>query len=86
MLGHGERAFELFQMINPLAHTATPEGVARYKVEPRFGRSTCHIVVRSPGLVRPGLAVVTLDGQPLDGEAIPLRDDGREHEVVVAPR
>ncbi|MEX1184876.1 MAG: glucoamylase family protein [Gemmatimonadota bacterium] len=34
LLGHGERAFELFQMINPLARTATPEGAARYKVEP----------------------------------------------------
>jgi cyclic beta-1,2-glucan synthetase len=150
MLGHGERALELFQMINPLARTATPEGVARYKVEPyvvaadvytadgqlgrggwtwytgsaswmyrvaleailgfekrgdvlrvrprvpeswpelaidyRFGRSVYRVVVRSPGLVRPGEAVVTLDGQRLDGDAIPLRDDGQEHEVVVAPR
>ena len=34
LLGNGERAFELFQMINPLTHTATPEGAARYRVEP----------------------------------------------------
>jgi cyclic beta-1,2-glucan synthetase len=32
--GDGDAALELFQMINPLSHTATPEGVARYKVEP----------------------------------------------------
>lgn len=32
--GDGERAFELFQMLNPLTHTSSPEGVARYKVEP----------------------------------------------------
>ena len=32
--GDGDRAFELFQMCNPLTHTATPEGVARYKTEP----------------------------------------------------
>jgi cyclic beta-1,2-glucan synthetase len=32
--GDGERAFELFQMINPLTHGSTAEGVARYKVEP----------------------------------------------------
>jgi cellobiose phosphorylase len=32
--GDGDAAFELFQMINPLSHTATPEGVGRYKVEP----------------------------------------------------
>lgn len=32
--GRGDRAFELYQMINPLHHTATPEGVSRYRVEP----------------------------------------------------
>jgi cyclic beta-1,2-glucan synthetase len=150
MLGHGERALELFQMINPLAQTASPDGVARYKVEPyvvaadvytaagqlgrggwtwytgsaswmyrvaleailgfekqgnvlhiqprvpeswpelaidyRFGGSLYHIVVRSPGLLRPGEATITLDGERVDGDEIPLRDDGREHDVVVTPR
>jgi cyclic beta-1,2-glucan synthetase len=34
-LGHnGDRAFELYQMINPLTHAVTPEDVDRYKVEP----------------------------------------------------
>jgi len=32
--GDGDRALELFQMLNPLTHTDTPEGVGRYKVEP----------------------------------------------------
>ena len=32
--GRGKRAFELFQMLNPLTHADTPEAVARYKVEP----------------------------------------------------
>ncbi|HUF12038.1 MAG TPA: glucoamylase family protein [Longimicrobiales bacterium] len=32
--GDGERAFELFQMINPLTHACTPEAVETYKVEP----------------------------------------------------
>jgi cyclic beta-1,2-glucan synthetase len=32
--GDGDRAFELFQMLNPLTHGATPEDVATYKVEP----------------------------------------------------
>ena len=32
--GDGDGAFDLFQMINPLTHGATPEGVATYKVEP----------------------------------------------------
>jgi cyclic beta-1,2-glucan synthetase len=34
MSGDGDRAVELFQMINPLTHTATAEAVGRYKVEP----------------------------------------------------
>ena len=32
--GDAARAFELYQMINPLTRTDTPEGVAQYKVEP----------------------------------------------------
>ncbi len=34
MQGNGDRAFELFQMINPLTHTDSADGVARYRVEP----------------------------------------------------
>jgi cyclic beta-1,2-glucan synthetase len=34
MRGDGNRAFELFQMLNPLTHTDSADGVARYKVEP----------------------------------------------------
>ena len=32
--GNGDRAFELYQMINPLTHARTPEEVEVYKVEP----------------------------------------------------
>jgi len=32
--GDGDRAFELFQMLNPLTHALTPDDVAVYKVEP----------------------------------------------------
>jgi cyclic beta-1,2-glucan synthetase len=32
--GNGDRAFELFQMINPLTRTRTSEQVARYQIEP----------------------------------------------------
>jgi len=34
MRGEGDRAFELFQMLNPLTHACTAEDVAIYKVEP----------------------------------------------------
>ena len=33
-LGEGDKAWELFQMINPINHTLTPSEVLRYKVEP----------------------------------------------------
>jgi cyclic beta-1,2-glucan synthetase len=32
--GKGDRAFELYQMINPLTHARTPDEVATYQVEP----------------------------------------------------
>jgi cellobiose phosphorylase len=32
--GDGDRAFELFQMLNPLTHARTKEDASRYKVEP----------------------------------------------------
>jgi cellobiose phosphorylase len=33
-LGQGDRAAELFQMLNPISHADTPEKAVRYKVEP----------------------------------------------------
>jgi cyclic beta-1,2-glucan synthetase len=33
-LGQGDKAVELFSLINPINHTATRAGVLRYKVEP----------------------------------------------------
>jgi cyclic beta-1,2-glucan synthetase len=34
LTGDGDRAFELYQMINPLTHATTPDDVRTYKVEP----------------------------------------------------
>ncbi len=34
LLGDGNRAFDLYQMLNPLNHARTPEEVATYQVEP----------------------------------------------------
>lgn len=34
MMRDGRRAAELYRLINPIRHTRTPRGVARYKVEP----------------------------------------------------
>jgi cyclic beta-1,2-glucan synthetase len=34
MLGDGDRAGELFSMLNPINHASAPDAVQRYKVEP----------------------------------------------------
>jgi cyclic beta-1,2-glucan synthetase len=34
LLGQGQRALELFDLLNPVRHAASPDGVERYKVEP----------------------------------------------------
>jgi cyclic beta-1,2-glucan synthetase len=150
MLGNGNQAFELFQMLNPLTHGDSPEAMARYRVEPyvvaadvytaaghegrggwtwytgsaswmyrvgleqllgftkvgatlritpsvpdswkgfdityRYGRTTYAIHVRHPALVREHGAQVTLDGDALPSDVIPLADDGQEHVVVVDAR
>src|SRR3546814_18608886 len=42
-MGDGDRAFELFSLINPVHHASTPEGVARYKVEPYVDRKSTRL-------------------------------------------
>jgi cyclic beta-1,2-glucan synthetase len=145
--GHGRRAVELWDMLNPIHHSSSPEKMARYKVEPYviaadiYGRpphtgrggwtwytgsaswfyrvgleailgfrlrgnrlrvdpcippdwpgyevkfrhktATYRIVVENPKGIERGVERLTLDGQAVAGEDIPLADDGREHELVV---
>jgi cyclic beta-1,2-glucan synthetase len=150
MRGDGDRAFALYQMLNPLTHTGTPEAVAVYKAEPyviaadvytaaghlgrggwtwytgsaswmyrvgleailgftkrgdrlsitprvpegwpeltveyRHGSSHYVIAVSGPAEVGRHGAVITVDGVSIDGQVIPLVDDGARHEVEVRPR
>jgi cyclic beta-1,2-glucan synthetase len=65
--------------VAPCVPAAWPEIALDY----RFGRSTYAIVVRAPGQVRSNGASITLDGQLLEGDAIPLVDDGQRHEVEI---
>jgi cellobiose phosphorylase len=60
-----------------------PEAWPEFALEYRHGRSTYAILVRAPGRVRENGASISLDGRPLDGDAIPLVDDGKRHEVVI---
>jgi cellobiose phosphorylase len=145
--GHGDRALELWNLINPVYHAATPAKVEHYKVEPyvvcadvygapphtgrggwtwytgsaswlyrvaleailgfhpagdtlrvepciptgwpgyevtyRHGSATYRIRVDNKAGTGRGVRSVTADGRTAQGGAVPLRDDDREHEVLV---
>jgi cellobiose phosphorylase len=145
--GRGDRALELWNLINPVYHAATPAAVEHYKVEPyvvcadvygapphtgrggwtwytgsagwlyrvaleailgfrlagdtvclepcvpsgwpgyevmyRHRSATYRIRVDNAAGTGHGVRSVTVDGQATEGGAVPLRDDGREHEVRV---
>jgi len=144
--GDGNRAFEMFQMLNPLTRSRTPTDVDRYKVEPyvvaadiyaaeghvgrggwtwytgsaswmyrvgveailgvvkqgamlsihpclprdwrqyeiryRYGRSLYIIAVHVTDDIAAAVAI-SVDGKLLDTPAIPLVDDGAQHDVTV---
>ena len=49
----------------------------------RNGETTFQIRVENPSGVNRGVRQVTLDGEVLPGNEIPLPDDGRQHQVQV---
>jgi cyclic beta-1,2-glucan synthetase len=147
LMGDSERAWDLFALLNPVHHSATPKQVAIYKVEPyvvaadvygvaphtgrggwtwytgsagwmyrllletllglnlegnqlrltpslprtwstftlhyRYRQTPYHIrITRLPDAPH-GTSRLTLDGQALAGNLLPLLDDHREHDVEV---
>jgi cellobiose phosphorylase len=145
LLGESDRAWELFTLLNPVHHSATPAEIATYKVEPyvvaadiyavaphtgrggwtwytgsagwmyrllletllgvnlegnqlrltpslpgtwstftlhyRYRQTPYHIrITRLDGSPQ-GTSRLTLDGQPIAGNLLPLLDDHREHAV-----
>ena len=146
-LGENERAWELFNLLNPVQHGATPAGIATYKVEPyvvaadvyavaphtgrggwtwytgsagwmyrllmetllgvdlhgnrlrltprfpeawttykvhyRYRQTIYHITITRLAADSPDAPGVTVDGQSLADETIPLTDDRQEHFVEV---
>jgi cellobiose phosphorylase len=145
--GRGDRALELWNMLNPIYHATTSAEVQRYKVEPyvvcadvygvpphtgrggwtwytgsaswlyrvaleailgfrlagdalrvepcvpsrwpgyeityRHQSATYRIRVENAAATGRGVRSVTVDGRPVEDDAVPLRDDGREHDVLV---
>jgi len=62
-----------------------PDHWPELTIEYRYGSSLYVITVREPGAAREHGAGVTLDGNALNGAAIPLLDDGKRHDVVIEP-
>jgi cyclic beta-1,2-glucan synthetase len=149
LMGHGDRAMELFDLLNPINHSSAPADVEQYRVEPyvvagdiysqpshlgrggwtwysgsagwlyrialetilgfqlrgtklfinpciprhwqdyeityRYRSATYVITVAYPNGVDRGVRSVTLDGETLRSGAIPLVDDGKRHQVRIAP-
>jgi cellobiose phosphorylase len=145
--GRGDRALELWNMLNPVYHATTPSEVQLYKVEPyvvcadvygvaphvgrggwtwytgsaswlyrvaleailgfrrtgdtmrvepclprswpgyeitcRHGSATYRIRVDNSAGTGRGVGLVTLEGKPVAGGTVPLRDDGGMHDVRV---
>jgi cyclic beta-1,2-glucan synthetase len=54
-----------------------------FEIAYRRGSATYRIAVENPDGVERGVRSATLDGQPTDPVAIPLVDDGREHQVTI---
>jgi cellobiose phosphorylase len=150
LMGENEKAWELFALLNPIHHGATPTQIATYKVEPyvlaadvyavaphqgrggwtwytgaagwmyrllietllglnlegdqlrltprlpqtwttfkihyRYRQTPYHLTLTRLAAGLPGASQISLDGQDLPGKTIPLRDDRRDHAVVMKIR
>jgi cyclic beta-1,2-glucan synthetase len=65
--------------INP----CVPAGWPEYSLEWKVGRSRYRFMVTNPDRRTQGVALARLDGADVDPGAIPLVDDGADHEVSV---
>jgi cellobiose phosphorylase len=146
-LGENEKAWDLFALLNPIHHGATPAQIATYKVEPyvvaadvyavaphqgrggwtwytgsagwmyrllietllginlegellrltprlpqswtsykihyRYRQTVYHLNFTRNTAGSPGSIHITLDGNPLAGDTIPLHDDGHDHHAEI---
>jgi cellobiose phosphorylase len=65
--------------LNPCIPAVWPH----YTIDWRFGRTLYRFTVSNPDHRSSGVRVAELDGVDVDVHAIPLRDDGGEHEVTI---
>ena len=60
-----------------------PKTWSSYQVTYRVGETTFQICVENPAGVNRGVKQIKLDGKVLNGNEIPLLDDGGQHQVIV---
>lgn len=65
--------------IDPCIPASWPE----YEVVRPFRGATCRVEVRNPDGVQTGVKEIEVDGEPLDGNVVPVFADGEEHRVRV---
>jgi cellobiose phosphorylase len=56
------------------------------KIHYRYRRTVYHITLTRPAADATATNLLSLDGQELKGDTIPLQDDGREHAVEMKVR
>jgi cyclic beta-1,2-glucan synthetase len=71
---HGDTA-----SVDPCIPTVWPE----YSIDWKLGATRYRFTVTNPDHFSRGVASAELDGVDVDPRAIPLRDDGGEHEVTI---
>jgi cyclic beta-1,2-glucan synthetase len=60
-----------------------PAAWDHYEIAYRFGTTLYEIVIDNPEGVERGVVSVEVDGAAVEGDEVPLRDDGGVHQVVV---
>ena len=66
-------------VVNPCIPKAWPGYMIRY----RYGQTVYEIQVENPDGVNRGVCSLTLDGEPIAGNAIPLVNNGAHHQAIV---
>ncbi len=60
-----------------------PHGWEGYQVSRRFRSAVYEIDIQNPNHVCKGVKAVTVDGQAIEGNVLPVFADGKVHQVVV---
>jgi cellobiose phosphorylase len=64
-------------------HPCIPNNWKYYQINYRFGRTKYHIRVENPNGSTFEVSHMTINGMKKSNKQVPLRDDGKEYEVVV---